>query len=282
MFASSRVAQVQSFKHVTEIDNRRDLSSRTSHLSEGIRLTKQVLAARDFWAVTLTNFFHTCRNVAHMNFASIITEALIPRDILPLGSWQLSAFYGLLTVVPQIVMIASTRQIVKHGCYRLFMLSLYISIITGLFAYMFASTHPYLVMAFMLIDSIAVHSLSPLMNILFADFIDDDMVRHNRPAPLSSLIFSLNALIVKPAQSLSPMAIVYILNQNGYLDYQAVKVQGYDGKTFDPLRDCMFTILCAMPVLLGVLELVVFRRYSLKDRHLSNLNSDMNKLVVAM
>ena len=34
--------------------------------------------------------------------------------------------------------------------------------------------------------------------------------------PLSSMVFGTNALFTKPAQSLSPMLVVYILNQYGY------------------------------------------------------------------
>ena len=34
--------------------------------------------------------------------------------------------------------------------------------------------------------------------------------------PVSSMVFGINALITKPAQSLSPMIVVYILKQSGY------------------------------------------------------------------
>lgn len=34
--------------------------------------------------------------------------------------------------------------------------------------------------------------------------------------PLSSLVFGVNALFVKPAQSIAPLAVVHYLNSYGY------------------------------------------------------------------
>lgn len=80
-------------------------------------LSKQLVFASDFLRVVLTNFVHTCRwiiftfvelilhkfrSVAHMNFASIATDLLIPQSILPKGSWQLSVFFAFCTMVPQV------------------------------------------------------------------------------------------------------------------------------------------------------------------------------------
>ena len=41
-------------------------------------------------------------------------------------------------------------------------------------------------------------------------------MRNRRTSAVSSLIFSLNALLVKPASSIAPMLIVYLLNRSGY------------------------------------------------------------------
>jgi hypothetical protein len=37
-----------------------------------------------------------------MNFAAIATELLVPQKILPKGSWQLSAFFAVCTLLPQV------------------------------------------------------------------------------------------------------------------------------------------------------------------------------------
>ncbi|VDL65765.1 unnamed protein product [Nippostrongylus brasiliensis] len=151
---------------------------------------------------------------AHMNFASTATELLIPQAILPKGSLQLSLFYGVVTLGPQILLILCEQVVVRNGAYRILMTSYALSVLSGLV--FFFITNPYLLMIFMFIDSITVHSAAPLFNIVISDFIDDDAKRHSRRSGLSSLVFSLNALIVKPAQSVAPVLIVYILNSYGY------------------------------------------------------------------
>lgn len=96
------------------------------------------------------------------------------------------------------------------------------------------SWSPYVIMFFMVIDrcglkfwfasakaqrtvySITVHSTAPLFNILLAEFIEDDLSRNERRNALSSLIFSLNAFIIKPATSVAPVVVVYFLNRHGY------------------------------------------------------------------
>ncbi|KAK6057000.1 hypothetical protein COOONC_05492 [Cooperia oncophora] len=109
--------------------------------------------------------------------------------------------------------------------------------------------------------SITVHSAAPLFNIVISDFIDDDAKRHSRRSALSSLVFSLNALFVKPAQSIAPVVIVYILNNYGYSDYISSK------HASDELINTMRTILLMTPVVLGGLQYYVFKSYSLKNKH---------------
>ncbi|VDL75246.1 unnamed protein product [Nippostrongylus brasiliensis] len=177
-----------------------------------------------FWAFQLVTivvafiglfcFMVAGSSVAHMNFASTATELLIPQAILPKGSLQLSLFYGVVTLGPQILLILCEQVVVRNGAYRILMTSYALSVLSGVV--FFFITNPYLLMIFMFIDSITVHSAAPLFNIVISDFIDDDAKRHSRRSGLSSLVFSLNALIVKPAQSVAPVLIVYILNSYGY------------------------------------------------------------------
>ncbi|WKX91597.1 hypothetical protein Q1695_009990 [Nippostrongylus brasiliensis] len=208
--------------------------------------TKEIFCESDFIAIIAANFIHTARSVAHMNFASTATELLIPQAILPKGSLQLSLFYGVVTLGPQILLILCEQVVVRNGAYRILMTSYALSVLSGLV--FFFITNPYLLMVFMFIDSITVHSAAPLFNIVISDFIDDDAKRHSRRSGLSSLVFSLNALIVKPAQSVAPVLIVYILNSYGYSEYIATK------ESSETLKDAMRTVLLATPVVLGGLQ----------------------------
>uniref|UniRef100_A0A915CTK2 Uncharacterized protein n=1 Tax=Ditylenchus dipsaci TaxID=166011 RepID=A0A915CTK2_9BILA len=177
-------------------------------------LTKELIFAKDFLRVVLTNFVHTCRSVAHLNFASIATDLLIPQNVMAKGSWQLSAFFAFCTIVPQVLVISNEKLLVRNGAYRLMMISFGVSIFSS--SLYFLSSNPYIIILFMIIDSICVHSAAPLFNLLLAEFIEDDTVRNERRSRMSSLTFSLNALIMKPAVSIAPVVIVYLLNRNGY------------------------------------------------------------------
>uniref|UniRef100_A0A914HEP8 Uncharacterized protein n=1 Tax=Globodera rostochiensis TaxID=31243 RepID=A0A914HEP8_GLORO len=222
-------------------------------------LTKQLISAKDFQCIVFTNFVHILRTVSHMNFAVIATDILIPQTVLPKGSWQLSAFFAVCTLTPQIIVITNDKMLLRKGTYRVMMYGLLASICSTVLYTLSAS--PFVIILFMVIDSITVHAISPLFNILFSEVIEDDKTRYSRKSALSSLIFSLNALFTKPAISIAPVVIVYLLNQNGYELYQS--------KAFvsDQLRLCMSRVLFAIPLLLGTLELLAFRHYSLRHKH---------------
>uniref|UniRef100_A0A7E4VCY7 Major facilitator superfamily protein n=1 Tax=Panagrellus redivivus TaxID=6233 RepID=A0A7E4VCY7_PANRE len=220
--------------------------------------TKELFASRDFQVVMATNFIHTCRSTAHLNFASIATDLVIPQSVLSKGSWQLSVFFAVCTLMPQILIILNERLIVRAGAYRIIMVSFLASMMSA--AMYPLSRSPYVVMFFMLIDMITVHSTAPLFNIFLAEFIEDDAVRNKRKSTLSSIVFSLNALIIKPATSIAPVIIVYLLNRSGYTIYQ------HDHISTPQLSNCMLRILFATPVFLGFLQFVLFRKYSLRHR----------------
>ncbi|EYC03792.1 hypothetical protein Y032_0091g2426 [Ancylostoma ceylanicum] len=221
--------------------------------------TQEIFREKDFIAIIASNFIHTARSVAHMNFASTATELLIPQSILPKGSLRLSLFYGVLTLGPQLLLIFNERVVVKHGAYRILMASYVVSFLSGLL-FLFTS-NPYLIIVFMFIDSVTVHSAAPLFNIVISDFIDDDVRRHSRKSGLSSLVFSLNALIVKPAQSIAPVLVVYILNGYGYEEYISSKESPAE------LAEGMRVLLMATPLVLGGLQYFIFKSYSLRNKH---------------
>lgn len=66
------------------------------------RLICELLKASDFQRIVLVNFIHTARGAAHLNFASIATDLLIPQSVLPKGSWQISIFFAACTLIPQV------------------------------------------------------------------------------------------------------------------------------------------------------------------------------------
>ncbi|EGT38839.1 hypothetical protein CAEBREN_21401 [Caenorhabditis brenneri] len=214
-------------------------------------LTKQILSQRQFLAIVITNFFHTARSVAHMNFASIITDVVLPGDIIPSGSTRRGLFFLLLIIAPQIALIFNENLIGRIGAVNVAFYSYIASFLSGFMILL--SHNPYLIMVFMFIDSITVHMIAPLFNILLSDFVDDDARKNKRPDGIASIIFSLNAVFAKPAQSIAPVIVVYFLDQAGYQNYLTTKVNSAE------LKHMMTLILFMTPLVIGGIQYLVLK-----------------------
>jgi hypothetical protein len=74
--------------------------------------------------------------------------------------------------------ITNEKILVRTGVYRIMMFGFFTSILSsGLYI---LSWSPLVIIFFMLVDSVTVHSISPLFNILLAEFIEEDTQRNNR------------------------------------------------------------------------------------------------------
>ncbi|CEF65641.1 Major facilitator superfamily domain, general substrate transporter-containing protein [Strongyloides ratti] len=247
----------------------KDDESQSMSLKEIIKLSKQILKAKDFQIITLTSFLHNCRSVAHLNFLSIALDLLIPKTIFSETSWKRPLFVILIALGPQIIIILSEKLVVHYGTYRTMMFSFVISILSSIF-YLFWSS-PRVILIFMVIDAITVHSFAPLFNILLSEFIADDARRYSRSKYLSSFVFSINSLLMKPAQSISPIIIVSYLNSSGYQKY-ITKVLTQTSPDFVNLKYSMAIILFFTPFLIGLIQYFVFKRYSIQ--HNTTINKD--------
>ncbi|EFO97047.1 hypothetical protein CRE_25903 [Caenorhabditis remanei] len=122
----------------------------SENVENSVKLTKEIVSQRQFLAIVFTNFFHTARSIAHMNFASIITEIVIPQEILPSGSVKLSLFFMVLTLGPQLVLIFNEKLIARVGAINVISISYIVSFFSGFLIIL--AGNPYMIMAFMLVD----------------------------------------------------------------------------------------------------------------------------------
>ena len=80
------------------------------------------------------------------------------------------------------------------------------------------------------------------------------------------MVFSLNALFTKPAQSLAPVFAVSFLNVYGYKTYTNTK------SVSSNLVEGMQLLTFFMPCILGGLQFLVFKPFSLGNRHVHRVN----------
>lgn len=77
------------------------------------------------------------------------------------------------------------------------------------------------------------------------------------------MVFGTNALIVKPAISLSPMFVVAILNIYGYNEYKDKKV-GMHGS--EELKNAMFNLVCFYPVIIGTIQFASWSFFTIREK----------------
>jgi hypothetical protein len=86
--------------------------------------------------------------------------------------------------------------------------------------------------------------------------------------PLSSMVFGTNALITKPAISLAPMLTVSVLNRFGYEQLKAATSSTVlSSSAYHELQAAMFTVTCATPVVIGLLQLAIWTLYTIRHSH---------------
>jgi len=93
------------------------------------------------------------------------------------------------------------------------------------------------------------------------------------------MVFGLNALVTKPAISFAPMITVALLKHYGYSSMPS-NVLGESTSTLtatvaqhsagDVLTDAMFYMVCAVPVVVGLLQLFIWHFYTIRDSHKSS------------
>lgn len=154
-----------------------------------------------------------------MNFAAVFTEALVPRILLPLGSWQISLFYWLCSVVPQVIgtrekyvmrtLPAGSNYLLGTNCDQTWGTS-HLQLVSVRFngsrryyaahwqentlcsngiyvSRQVSSTAMRRVAMAEPNCSVLIHVVPPLFYILFPDVIDEDMTLHRRRLILCSV-----------------------------------------------------------------------------------------------
>ena len=82
----------------------------------------------------------------------------------------------------------------------------------------------------------------------------------------------MNALVTKPAISLAPMLVVGILDQYGYSTLKDNLKYNSSGDITDQkenLLHVMFLLTCTLPVVMGLIQSIIWRKFPIKNSHIS-------------
>ncbi|XP_061169081.1 transmembrane protein 180-like isoform X1 [Saccostrea echinata] len=233
-----------------------------------IRQTLQILTDVNFISFVITNFFQEFHKTYLISFLAIICDQLIPASYISQGTR--STFYGFVPFSSQIVIILFAPLIAHFSYQRIYRANFIWKICSGMCLYFIVGEHyPGLILLFLLFDDCFTSATNSLLKLPLADITDANMEKYNRNHPISSMVFGTNALITKPANSLSPMLVVAILNRYGYDEVRQIKLgrTGENNLTGSiELKNAMFSLICFYPVVLGVIQLCSWSFYSISNK----------------
>ncbi|XP_060587747.1 transmembrane protein 180-like [Ruditapes philippinarum] len=222
-------------------------------------LTKQILFNRDFLAFVITNFFQEFHRTFVSNFFAIFADQLIVKGAIP--SVVRSLFYGASSAVPKMVVIFGTGIVGRFGYFKVIRYSQVFMMVYGLFYFMTGMGNHWWLMLFMLTESILADGIFLLFNLPLSDIADNDLARYNRRHPVTSMVYGMNALVVKPAISLSPLFVVKILNMYGY---DHLKDGTLNANEVHDLSSAMFNLLCLYPCVIGCVQFCAWSFYRIR------------------
>ena len=87
--------------------------------------------------------------------------------------------------------------------------------------------------------------------------------------PITSMVYGTNALVVKPAISLAPVVVVAILNRYGYDQLQKKTLTE---SQVEDLKSVMFTLLCCIPFVIGLLQTLFWSYYTIRENRKTNIS----------
>ncbi|XP_040295919.1 transmembrane protein 180-like [Bufo bufo] len=234
-----------------------------------LALTKQILTQRNFLLFVFMNFFQVFHATFCSNFMIIFADNLIPKDELP--SFARSVMYGAGFIFPQFLVLINHSLLSSIGYYKVILYAFYIEAISAVLMLVIGPLHYYILAVFLTTNMVLVQASFSIFNLPLADIVDADLAKYKRKSPLSSMVFGTNALFTKPAQSLAPMFVVIILNQYGY-EQLTSKGDQPDPSLFLGLHDAMFYLTCIVPLCIAVIQIIIWKPYSIRTSHVANAN----------
>ncbi|XP_058566761.1 transmembrane protein 180-like isoform X3 [Neofelis nebulosa] len=193
-----------------------------------VSLMRQLLTQKNVCLFLIMSFFQVFHLTFFKNFMMIFADNLIPEDVLP--SFLRSIMYGAGFICPQCLVLISQSWLKKFGYYKIILISFYLEGTASIVMSLLGQQYYYLLALYLTIIM----------------------------SPLSSMVFGINALFTKPAQSLAPMMILSKLKQYGY--------GNADKSTIFDLHDAMFNLICLFPLGIAVIQILVWSPFSMRNK----------------
>lgn len=118
-------------------------------------------------------------------------------------------------------------------------------------------------------------------DLIMADVIDGDRVKNKRKESVSTSVHGVQALIVKPSQSLAPMLGVWLLSRNGLHNNKNVEKNNneeeYSIESNTNLQHAIFLLMFGVPLICTICQYFIWRQYDLKGDKLLKIKESLSK-----
>ncbi|CAC5401208.1 unnamed protein product [Mytilus coruscus] len=265
-YAGRNAHTVYDFKQLstTEEEANGDISQNKTTKESYWRQTMQILSDRNFISFVVANFCQEFHRAFLSNFMAILGDHLISDQDISRNGRKL--FYGAVTIMPQLLVIFGTPMIERYSYFRAIRISHIYKVVAAIVMLCVGQDHPWCLITFLMLDSCFANASYSLLCLPLSDIADANMMKYDRKHPISSMIFGTNALIVKPAISLSPMLVVAVLNNHGYSQLKDNVADDVDLQTSRELKHAMFMLICFYPMVIGIIQFISWSRYSVRKR----------------
>ncbi|CAM9507886.1 unnamed protein product [Ectocarpus sp. 12 AP-2014] len=225
--------------------------------------TKQLSSHGNFWLYVSMNFMENFNALFDQSFFVFLDTKLFER-VVPRGP------HGVLTALclyaPKLMTQVLTPVADRYGTYKLIMGAALFKLVAGVL--MFAcGRRAWPLWTLLFLGNRLAATAWGFYNLSFSDVIDEDTLRNKRPESMSVSVHGLQALFVKPAQSLAPMVGMAFLPAGALkTDLVDMTVRQAEG-----VQAAAFTLMWAVPAGCGLVQVLIWRAYRLHGTALKDM-----------
>jgi len=226
---------------------------------------KQLLHHKNFWIYVSMNFLQNFNAFLDANFFTIADEKLFG-TILPQNSRFV--FVVLALYLPKVMTQILTPFANRYGVYLLIWNCTLSKFVFSFLMLMVGIQSSYVIWTFLFVLIRLSNSSWAFYNLAFSSVIDEDKVVNKREESISVAVHGIQALFVKPAQSIAPMLGVFVLSSTPFYNEP---IQSLKLAQVEAIQMNIFYLLALSPLICSVFQLLVWRKFTLHGLKLKEL-----------
>ncbi|XRB09003.1 MFS/sugar transport protein [Pycnococcus provasolii] len=243
-------------------------SNESAATSGWISTAKQIAGNKHFVVWLLTQFCVYCNTCFQMKFFNIFSRELLK------GTWAEGQGPTLMGIARMVQGAASFLIVLPavetNSLYSVFLVGCLISLAMGITSFAVVSWNPTFFIPIALIASVVFASHKAVVGMFISDLVDEDCVLHKRKMPLSSTFFAARSFFTVWAESLVPMATVFVLDRCGWVRDAPLS----DNAPPSNAVGCMRTMWWAVPITLTTIQIAMMNLgFGLRGKYLQDIRA---------